>query len=278
MSPVTVIYALSDSVGETAEMIARATASQFAEGSFEILRIPNIKTVQQLERTLREAASQRSMICHTLVNPELREALKAQAVVLGVPTVDIMGPMLEAGQRMSGQSPQLRPGLVHKLDDDYFKRVEAIEFAVKYDDGKNPMGLKKAEVVLVGVSRTSKTPLSMFLAHKKIKVANVPLVPEVEPPEQLFDIPSCRIVGLIIDPKKLNNIRSERLRSMGLETQSMYADDKRIEEELAYAKKIMSRLQCPVLDVSNKAIEETAGKILQLVRENGCALRQDIDG
>lgn len=273
MNRVTVIYALSDSVGETAEMIARATASQFEEGSFEILRVPNIKTVQQLERTLREAAGQRSMVCHTLVNPELREALKAQAVELGIPTVDIMGPMLAAGQQMSGLAPKLRPGLVHRLDDDYFKRVEAIEFAVKYDDGKNPMGLKKAEIVLVGVSRTSKTPLSMFLAHKKIKVANVPLVPEVEPPEQLFEIPSCRIVGLIIDPTKLNNIRMERLRSMGLDVQSSYADDARIEAELVYAKKIMARLECPVLDVSNKAIEETAGKILQLVRENGCPIR-----
>ncbi|WP_346355799.1 pyruvate, water dikinase regulatory protein [Azotosporobacter soli] len=273
MSPVTVIYALSDSVGETAEMIARAMASQFEEGTFEIMRVPNIKTVQQLERTMREAASQRSLICHTLVNPELRAALKDQAIAIGVPTVDIMGPMLEAGQKMSGMSPKLRPGLIHRLDDDYFKRVEAIEFAVKYDDGKNPMGLKKAEIVLVGVSRTSKTPLSMFLAHKMIKVANVPLVPEVEPPEQLFEIPTCRIVGLIIDPKKLNNIRMERLRSMGLDAQSAYADDLRIEAELAYAKKIMERLQCPVLDVSNKAIEETAGKILQLVRENGCAIR-----
>lgn len=273
MSRVTVIYALSDSVGETAEMIARATASQFEESSFEIVRVPNIKTVQQLERTLREAAGQRSMICHTLVNPELREALKEQALELGIPTVDIMGPMIAAGQQMSGLMPKLRPGLVHRLDDDYFKRVAAIEFAVKYDDGKNPMGLKKAEIVLVGVSRTSKTPLSMFLAHKKIKVANVPLVPEVEPPEQLFEIPSCRIVGLIIDPAKLNNIRSERLRSMGLDVQSSYADDARIEAELEYAKKIMARLQCPVLDVSNKAIEETAGKILQLVRENGCQIK-----
>ncbi len=273
MCRVTVIYALSDSVGETAEMIARATASQFEENKFEIVRVPNIKTVQQLERTLHEAAGQRSMICHTLVNPELREALKGQAIELGIPTVDIMGPMIAAGQQMSGLTPKLRPGLVHRLDDDYFKRVAAIEFAVKYDDGKNPMGLKKAEIVLVGVSRTSKTPLSMFLAHKKIKVANVPLVPEVEPPEQLFEIPACRIVGLIIDPAKLNNIRLERLRSMGLDTQSSYADDERIEAELVYAKKIMARLQCPVLDVSNKAIEETAGKILQLVRENGCQIK-----
>lgn len=264
----TVIYALSDSIGETAEMIARATASQFNGDTFEILRIPYIKSAEQIEKIIQEATIYNSVICHTIVGPELREALFLQAERFGIPTIDIMGPMIRAVQSVSGLVPRLKPGLIHKLDEEYFKRVEAVEFAVKYDDGKNPWGLLKADVVLVGVSRTSKTPLSMYLAHKKIKVANVPMVPEVSPPEQLFKVPSERIVGLIIDPDKLNGIRSERLTAMGLDPQSCYADADRIIQEVEYAKRIMYQLKCPIIDVSNKAIEETANKIMEIICKN----------
>lgn len=263
-----VIYSLSDSSGETAEMIARATASQFRTGTFEIIRIPYIKNVKQIEKIMQEVAKSQGIICHTLVIPELREALSTLAQQYCILTVDIMGPMLEAVRAASGLAPKLKPGIIHKLDQEYFKRVEAVEFAVKYDDGKNPWGLHKADIVLIGVSRTSKTPLSMYLAHKKVKVANVPMVPEVAPPQQLFEIAPERIVGLVIDPSKLNNIRSERLKSMGLDTASCYADSVRILEELEYAKNIMRKLKCPIIDVSNKAIEETANKILELVRKN----------
>jgi regulator of PEP synthase PpsR (kinase-PPPase family) len=256
---------LSDSIGETAEMIARATASQFEVGAFEIIRIPYISSTIQIERILEEAANYTSVICHTIVGPELRAALLLQAKHYGIPTIDIMGPMIDAVQHVSGLLPQLKPGLIHTLDQAYFKRVAAIEFAVKYDDGKNPDGILKADVVLVGVSRTSKTPLSMYLAHKELRVANVPMVPEVAPPEELFEIPADRIVGLIIDPAKLNHIRAERLRSMGLDPTSCYADSQRITEEVEYAKSIMYKLKCPIIDVSNKAIEETANKILELV-------------
>lgn len=248
-------------------MIARATVSQFPVGSFEIIRIPYIQSVEQIEKIMEEAARQRSVICHTVVSPELREALTRQAEVFGIPTIDIMGPMISALQTVCGKTPKLQPGLIHQLDQDYFKRVEAIEFAVKYDDGKNPIGLRKADVVLVGVSRTSKTPLSMYLAHKRIKVANVPLVPEAPPPEQLFTIPSHKIVGLIVDPEKLNSIRAERLRSMGLDPAAGYADNERIIEELAYARSVMEKLGCTIIDVSSKAIEETANIIMDIVRK-----------
>ena len=143
-----------------------------------------------------------------------------------------------------------------------------MEFAVKYDDGKNPLGLLKADVVIIGVSRTSKTPLSMYLAHKQIKVANVPLVPELAPPEELFKVPPYKIISLLIDPFKLNEIRSERLKTMGLSDTATYADMKRIDDELAYAKGIMRRLHCQIINVSNRAIEETAGIIMEYVRKN----------
>jgi regulator of PEP synthase PpsR (kinase-PPPase family) len=249
-------------------MIARATASQFKTGTFEIIRIPYITSIEQIETTVQEAAKGNSIICHTLVSPELREAVLSEAGRHNIPTVDIMGPMIDAVQSISGLVPKLKPGLIHQLDQEYFKRVEAVEFAVKYDDGKNPSGLYKADIVLIGVSRTSKTPLSMYLAHKRIKVANVPMVPEVQPPQQLFEIPPAKIVGLIIDPQKLNHIRTERLRAMGLDPNSCYAESARIVEEVEYAKGIMEKIKCPIIDVSNKAIEETANKILELVQKN----------
>lgn len=263
------IYAISDSIGETAELVARATASQFDLGRFDIIRVPYISSVRQIEEVLQTAAASRSVVCHTLVSPELRAAIAELAKNYSVPTIDIMGPMIHAVQQATALTPKLKPGLMHKLDQEYFRRVEAVEFAVKYDDGKNPWGLPKADVVLVGVSRTSKTPLSMYLAHKRLKVANVPLVPEVPPPAELFQVPADRIVGLIINPNKLNEIRAERLRTMGLASDASYANIERIGEELEYAKGIMRQLRCPIIDVSNKAIEETANRILEIVRKSG---------
>ena len=271
MAKLPIIYALSDSLGETAEMVARATASQFNSGEFDIIRIPYINSVEQIAETVQEAAKHSCVICHTLVSPDLREALLEQAKEHNISTIDIMGPMIAAVQDISGITPRLKPGLIHKLDQEYFKRVEAVEFAVKYDDGKNPWGLLKADIVILGVSRTSKTPLSMYLAHKKVKVANVPLVPEIPPPQELFQVPPHRTVGLIIDKFKLNGIRCERLKTMGLGSDANYANIERINEELDYARSIMRRVQCPIIDVSNKAIEETANRILEIVQKNKLA-------
>jgi [pyruvate, water dikinase]-phosphate phosphotransferase / [pyruvate, water dikinase] kinase len=263
-----IIYALSDSIGETAELVALATASQFDSGEFDIVRVPYINSVEQIVETVSEAANHTCIICHTLVSSDLREALLEQASRYNIITIDIMGPMINAVQNISCLQPKLKPGLIHKLDQEYFKRVEAVEFAVKYDDGKNPWGLLKADIVIIGVSRTSKTPLSMYLAHKKLKVANVPLVPEIPPPEELFSVASQRIVGLVIDQFKLNEIRTERLKTMGLAANASYANLERITEELEYAKALIQKLHCTVIDVSNKAIEETANKILEIAQKN----------
>src|SRR5699024_3677145 len=160
------------------------------------------------------------------------------------------------------------PGLLHKLDRDYFRKVEAIEFAVKYDDGRDPRGITKADIVLIGVSRTSKTPLSQFLALKRYKVANVPIVPAVDPPEELFRIDPNKCVGLSISPEKLYDIRRERLKALGLGDQAIYANIKRIHQEIEHCNKIIDKIGCRVIDVSNKAVEETANIILQ-VTQNG---------
>lgn len=212
------------------------------------------------------------IIVATIVLPELRLYLLERAREAGILTVDIMGPMMDALMSITKTSPKLLPGLVHKLDEEYFKRVEAIEFAVKYDDGKDPRGLFRADIVFVGVSRTSKTPLSMYLAHKRLKVANVPLVPEVDPPEELFQIPPNKIIGLTINPEKLYEIRRERLKSLGLDDNASYAKLERILAELDYSEKIMKRLGCAVIDVSNKAVEETAAKVMEIIKRGATAV------
>ncbi|WP_373288420.1 pyruvate, water dikinase regulatory protein [Calditerricola satsumensis] len=260
------VYVVSDSIGETAEFVVRAAASQFNGANVDIRRVPYVEDHETLLDVVQMAKDAQGLIAYTLVVPEMAAFLREKAREAGVPVVDIMGPMLEALENVMRMPPKRQPGLVRKLDEDYFRKVEAIEFAVKYDDGRDPRGLLRADVVLIGVSRTSKTPLSMYLAHKRLKVANVPLVPEVEPPEELFRVSPKKIVGLTISPEKLNEIRRERLKALGLDAQANYASMARILEELAYAEKIMKRIGCPVIDVSNKAIEETATIILDLFR------------
>jgi len=246
-------------------MVAIASAAQFGPNEFSITRIPYIETVEQIEDVVKQAVENRGVICHTLVSLQLRAAVLEVAKNYNIPTIDILGPMLDALQKVSGKTPQFKPGTIHQLDKSYFERIEAVEFAVKYDDGKNPHGLLKADVVLVGVSRTSKTPLSMYLAHKSIKAANVPVVPEAPLPPELFEVAPEKIVGLIIDPNKLIDIRGERLKSMGLTSNANYATIERIKEEVIYAKQIMQKLKCPIIDVSNKAIEETASKVMAII-------------
>lgn len=263
-----IIYACSDSLGDTAERVARAAASQYDKEEFDIVRVPYIRTEQQIEEIIAKAVENKAMICCTIISPTLRRKLQIRTRELGVTFVDIISPMLEGVGVLTRTEPTMKPGMIHQLDEEYFKRVEAIEFAVKFDDGKNPMGFLKADIVIVGVSRTSKTPLSMYLANKRVKAANLPLVPEVALPPELFQVPARKIVGLIIDPFKLNFIRTERLRTMGLDSNANYAHIERINEELTYARNVMRRLHCPVIDVSTKAIEETANLVMDIVKRN----------
>ena len=263
-----VIYALSDSLGETAERVARAAASQYDQEEIDIIRVPYIRSEEQIRDVVQEAEFNHGMICYTIISPQLRQKLQDMTANAHVVVVDIIGPMLRGIGDIASTKPTMKAGMIHRLDDEYFKRVEAIEFAVKYDDGKNPMGFLKADIVIVGVSRTSKTPLSMYLAHKRIKAANLPLVPEVSLPAELFQIPPYKVVGLIIDPFKLNYIGSEGLRTMGLSTTANYANIERINDELQYARGVMRRLHCPVIDVSAKAIEETANLVVDIVKRN----------
>ncbi|MDD2497395.1 MAG: kinase/pyrophosphorylase [Desulfitobacteriaceae bacterium] len=259
-----VVFVVSDSLGETADFVARAAASQFDGGNVEIRRVPYVSDKEDIEEIFKEALNYNSIITYTVMIRELREMIERLSREKKIPCVDLLGPTVKAIASATGLMPKMETGLLRKLDEEYFRRVEAIEFAVKYDDGKDPRGLKSADLVLIGVSRTSKTPVCMYLAHKKIKAANMPLVPEVAPPEELFQIPARKIVGLTIRPQLLNEIRQERLKALGLTSGADYANPNRIIRELEYAEAIFKRIGCNVIDVTNRAIEETAGKLLEI--------------
>ncbi|WP_155987728.1 pyruvate, water dikinase regulatory protein [Gorillibacterium massiliense] len=260
------VYVVSDSAGETAESVVRAAAIQFSPAAVDIRRATFIQNREGIDQVIEAARKTGGMIVFTLVVPELRDYLLERSVLYKIVCMDLLSPIIYNLENILNRKSRHEPGMIHELDDDYFKRVEAIEFAVKYDDGRDPAGVLKADIVLVGVSRTSKTPLAMYLANKKYKVANVPLVPELKPFKELFTIPQHKIVGLKISTEKLNAIRKERLKALGLHGDASYARLERIEQELRYSEEIMTRLGCQVIDVSNRAVEETAGFIQEMFR------------
>jgi [pyruvate, water dikinase]-phosphate phosphotransferase / [pyruvate, water dikinase] kinase len=257
-----VIYICSDSVGETAEAVARATIRQFDAHETRIKRFAHIRTGEEIRAVVNEAGKNGGFITYTLVQPELRDIMREESLRQKVRSVDIMGPMMQAFMESFDGSPNRLPGMLHRLDEDYFKRVEAIEFTVRCDDGRDSRAFLEADIILIGVSRTSKTPLSIFLAHKGFKVANLPLMPEVKPPQELFRITKGLIVGLSMEPDQMLRIRNERLRALGLAPGAKYAGLDRIEQELNYARSLMEKLGCVVIDVTDRAIEETAGIIM----------------
>lgn len=266
MSNIKIIIA-SDSVGETGELVAKAALAQFDMDSTSdvLIRYPYIDSEDNIDDVVDLAKSKEAAVVFTIITPELRQYLKEELRKENIPSVDVMGPLMSILEGKTEAEPYYEPGRVHKLDEDYFQKIEAIEFAVKYDDGKDAGGLDKADIVLIGVSRTSKTPLSQYLALKKYKVMNMPLVPEVTPPKELFEIPKSKCIGLRIKSSSLNKIRKERLTQLGLKDTASYARDERIEEELAYFDSIIEKIGCPVIDVSEKAIEETANEIMKYV-------------
>lgn len=258
---------MSDSIGETGEVVVKAAASQFDAGHIDIRRVPYLISNRQVEEALLEAAEAHAIVVYTLVRPNLKTFLEEKAHELNLTAVDIMGPIVNAINQVTHINPKNQPGLIRKIDEEYFNKVEALEFAVKFDDGKEPRGLLRADIVITGVSRASKTPLCIYLAHKGIKAANMPLVPKITPPNELFQVPPHKIVGLSIKPSLLFEIRKERLRAMGLAQTADYANYDRILEELDYAERIMRKLGCPVIDVTNKATEETAARVLEIYRK-----------
>lgn len=263
------IYVVSDGTGKTAEGVVRAALTQFENPSVEISRYSNVRTHEQVSRIVDVAKQKRGFIVHTLVSQRMRTSILNEGRAAHVPTIDLMGPMLvRLGELLSAQ-PRSVPGLFTTLDPAYVQRIEAIDFTVRHDDGQNIDDLDKAEIVLVGVSRTSKTPLSIYLGYRGWKVANVPLVLGIEPPRQLLELPHKRAVGLVIKPERLLALRQARVEQLG--TGSLgYADLEYIRKEMVYAYEVFERRRdWPLVDVTTKPIEESAAEVVALLGRIG---------
>lgn len=258
------IHVVSDATGETATRVVMAVERQFPELEFEVVRHPRVTSVDEVQLAALRARGRPAVLVYTLVDAELREAMRACARRYRLHYCDVLRHPLEAIVSVSGRAARGEPGALPVLDSSYFRRVEAIEFAVQADDGLAPGRLRQADIVLVGVSRTSKTPLSIYLGYLGHKAANVPLVKGIDPPAELWEVTPARVVGVTIEPELLAEIRTRRVREMRGSTRS-YADLDKVYEELAYADSIHRKLRCPVIEVSTLAIEETAHRIIRLV-------------
>jgi [pyruvate, water dikinase]-phosphate phosphotransferase / [pyruvate, water dikinase] kinase len=259
------LHVVSDSTGETATRLVHALEAQFPDQDFEEIRHPRVETVDHLRLALERARGRPAVVVYTLVEPELREQMRILCRRARLHYCDLLGHPIEAVARVSGMAAKMTPGARPPLDSTYFKRMAAIEFAVKYDDGMGS-GLQEADIVLVGVSRTSKTPLSMYLGYLGYKTANVPIVKGIEPPPHLFEIDPSKIVGLTIEAARLGEIRTQRARRLGGDNRR-YAELVEIYEELEAAEAIHRRLGCPVIEISDLSIEETAARVLRIVEE-----------
>ncbi len=259
------LHVVSDSTGETAARLVAALEAQFPDQPFVEVRHPRIEAEADLAQAVARARGRPAVIVYTLVKPEWRDAMRSLCRRARVHYVDLLGQPIESVRRVSGMAASMTPGARPALNETYFRRMEAIEFAVKFDDGLGS-GLEEADIVLVGVSRTSKTPLSIYLGYLGYKTANVPIVKGIEAPPELFALDQTKVVGLTIDAARLAEIRQARVRNLGAPNRN-YAELLQIYEELDEAAAVHRRLGCPVIEVSELSIEETAHRIVRLVEQ-----------
>jgi hypothetical protein len=265
MAPLPVeLHVVSDATGETAARLVAALEAQFPDQEFDEIRHPRVERVEDLRLAVDRMKGRAAVVVYTLVDPEMRDEMRRLCRSAKLHYCDLLGHPIDAIARVSGMTAKMKPGARPPLNEQYFKRVSAIEFAVKFDDGIGA-GLREADIVLVGVSRTSKTPLSIYLGYLGYKTANVPIVRGIDPPPELFKIDGAKIVGLTIDPSRLAEIRSRRVQHA--RGSRRYAELEGIYEELDFAKAIHRKLGCPVLEVTDQAIEETAHRIIRLVQQ-----------
>jgi regulator of PEP synthase PpsR (kinase-PPPase family) len=256
------LHIVSDSTGETAARLVQALEAQFPDQEFVEIRHPRCDTVADLQLAINRMKGRPAVVVYTLVGPELREEMRTLCRRAKVHYCDLLGHPIEAVAKVSGMTARMKPGSRPPLNEQYFRRMSAIEFAVRFDDGVGS-GLAEADVVLVGVSRTSKTPLSIYLGYQGFKTANVPIVNGIEPPKELYEVEREKVVGLTISAERLAEIRSDRIRWM--RGGRRYADLAEIYEELEYAAAIHRKLGCPVLEVSELSIEEISLRIVRLI-------------
>lgn len=267
------LHLVSDSTGETLESVAKAGLAQFE--SVETVKHfwPLVRSKGHLDRVLEDIVRRPGLVLFTLVNGEVRHHLESRCRAMGLPSVSVLDPVIQGLSAVLGQQAAARPGRQHQMDDAYFRRVAAIDYTMHHDDGQGAEDWEDADILLIGVSRTSKTPTSIYLANRGYKTANLPLVPTSPPPEQLFRLERPLIVGLTTNPDRLIQVRRNRLLSLAQAPETDYVDTEQVTREVAAARRLCGDQGWPVIDVSRRSIEETAAAIINLINTRDEARR-----
>jgi regulator of PEP synthase PpsR (kinase-PPPase family) len=265
------LHLVSDATGETLIAVARAAAAQYASVRAIEHVYPLVRSSKQLERVIAEIEAAPGIVLYTLVGAELSERLEERCAAIGTPCVSVLAPVLGVFRSYLGTESTPRVGGQHVLNTEYFRRIDALNYTLMHDDGQMPEDLDKADVVLVGISRTSKTPTGIYLANRGIKTANIPVVPGIPLPPQLDDLKGPLVVGLVASPERIVQIRQNRLLSLKADDHTSYVDKSAVAEEIAFTRKLCARHNWPLIDVTRRSIEETAAAILALVKEHQSA-------
>ena len=259
------IHVISGGAGMSGAQVARTALAQFPDVHVPVVVVPYVKSADQVRKAIEEAAASEATVIHTLVDAQLRRVLNSEARRRNVVAIDLMGPLLSRITHVVGQAPVGQPGLYRQIHQAYFDRMDAIEFAVAHDDGKQPQDLRHAEIIIVGPSRVGKTPLSMYLSVLGWRIANVPLVKGIDPPRELSEVPRERVVGLTVEPSQLVAHRELRQRRLGSGRKSPYSDALTLHEELEDARVFYKRHGIRTVDVTDKPIEESAEEVISLI-------------
>jgi regulator of PEP synthase PpsR (kinase-PPPase family) len=261
------IYLVGEGTGETISRIARASLVQFNRENVEVKTFFMVTDKKYISRIAKQAADDKALLAFSIIEPTLRDFLIQETERRGIKAIDVIGNFIVQLSIFLGEKPMAIPGRQYILDEEYFRRIEAINFAVKHDDGKFPHNLKLADLILVGLSRTGKTPLSTYLANQGWKVANMPIHPDMLPPEELFKVNPRKVFGLVISIESLVKLREARLEQLGLEPYAKYADPVRVADEIDWSKEFFKKYpRWRVLDISNRAIEEASASIVNAYR------------
>ncbi|MGA0596998.1 pyruvate, water dikinase regulatory protein [Enterovirga sp. CN4-39] len=262
------LHLVSDSTGETLIAVARAATAQY-EGVSAIEHVyPLVRSSKQLDRVISEIDTAPGLVLYTLVDRDLSGRLEEACRATGCPHLSVLAPVHSLLESYLGAASTARPGAQHMLNAEYFKRIDAMNFTLMHDDGQLPSDLEEADVILVGVSRTSKTPTSIYLANRGLKTANIPLVPNMPVPPALEQVQRTLVVGLVASPERIVQIRQNRLLSLKADEDTSYVDRELVAEEIAFSRRLCARNNWPIIDVTRRSIEETAAAILDLYRDH----------
>ena len=268
------IYVLSDATAATCESVLHSALCQFPDVSVIEHKVPEVRSTDQLKEIVADAARLQGVVVFTFVSPSLIETIYSQSIYYAVPTIDVLGPVFKRVEDLLKLSPIGVPGLLRHVDDEYFKRVSAMDFAVKHDDGLGGATLHQADIVLLGLSRCSKTPISIYLSYRGIKAANIPLVLGQPVPAEVRTLPREKLMGLLVEPNRLLRLRRARFRGQAYVPPD-YVDPPTVTREVRFAMELYHELGCPIIDVTSRSIEEAATDIMNLIRSQAIPLARD---